>query len=246
MPLLEYHHSLPTRVMIWLSPSIRNTNWLLPELTNSSLIFLNFTKNSRRLSFYPRNSTNALQIEIGSLLRISKSVTEFLSMLSFSVQPVQQRGSPKSISVLMRSLTKQVLYPGLSIYLTPCVRSIPFSMFPCWNQVLRILFQTVLNLLCHQYSLMASLNMKSQRFSTLNWITDAISVYSFIWSGGLDMKVPMKKPLGYLPMNLLMLPTLSPISTPNILPNPALSLFNKSVHPFLFLSVAFLSITFSV
>ena len=126
--------------------------------------------------------------------------------------------------------------------------------FPCWNPVLWILFQTVLNLLHHQYSLMASLNMKSQRFLTLNWITDAISVNSFIWSGGSDMKVPMKKPLGYLPMNLLMLPTLSLISIPNILPNPALFPFNKSVCPFLFLSIvflsflffAFLSITFSV
>ena len=127
----------------------------------------------------------------------------------------------------MRSLTKQDLYPGLSVYLTPCMRSTLFSMFPCWNPVLQILFQTILNLLHHQYSLMASLNMKSQRFSTLNWITDAISVNSFIWSGGSDMKVLMKKPLGYLPTNLLMLPTLSPISIPNILPNPALFLFIK-------------------
>ena len=134
MQLLEYLHSLPTRVMIRLSPSIWNMNWLLPELTNLSLIFLNFMKNFGRLSFYPRNSTNAPQIEIGSLLQISKSVTEFLSKLSFSVQPVQQRSSLKSISVLMGSLTKQVLYPGLSIYLTPCMQSTLFSMFPCWNQ----------------------------------------------------------------------------------------------------------------
>ena len=63
-------------------------------------------------------------------------------------------------------------------------------------------------------------------------ITDTTSVNSFIWSGGLDMKVPMKKPLGYLPTNLLMLLTLSPISIPNILPNLALSPFNKSVRPF--------------
>ena len=145
-------------------------------------------KNSRRLSFYPRNGTNALQIKIGFLLWTSKSVTEFLSKLSSSVQPVQQRSSPKSILVLTRSLTKQVLYPGLSVYLTPCVRSTLFSMFPCWNPVLRILFQTILNLLRHQYSLMASLNMKSWRFSTLNWITDTISVNFFIWSGGSDMK----------------------------------------------------------
>ena len=220
--------------MIWLSPSIQNMNWLLPELTNSSLIFPNFTKNSERLSFYPRNSINTLQIEIGSLLWISKSVTEFLSKLNFSVQPIQQRSSPKSISVLTRSLTKQVLYPGPSGYLTPCVRSTLFSMFPCWNPVLQILFQTILNLLRHQYSLMVSLNMKSRRFSTLNWITDAISVNSFIWSGGLDMKVPMKKPLGYPPTNLLILPTLSLISIPNILPNPALFPFNR-ICPFIFI-----------
>ena len=184
MRLLESHHSLLTRVMIPPSLSIWNTNWLLPELINLSLIFPNFMKNSGRLSSYPRNSTNAPQIKIGSLLQISKSVTEFSSKLSFSVQPVQQRNSPKSISVLTRSLTKQVLSPGLSVYLTPCVRSTPFSMFPCWNPVLRILFQTILNLLRHQYSLMVSLNMKSQRFSTLNWITNATSVNSFIWSGG--------------------------------------------------------------
>ena len=107
-------------------------------------------------------------------------------------------------------------------------------MFPCWNPVLRILFQTILNLLRHQYSLMASLNMKSWRFSTLNWITDAISVNSFIWSGGSDMKVLMKKPGGYLPTNLLMLPTLSLISIPNILPNLALSPFTK-IHLLIFI-----------
>ena len=121
MPLLEYHHSLPTRVMIQLSPSIRNMNWLLPELTNLSLIFPNFTKNSRRLSFYPRNIANAPQIKIGSLLQTSKSVTEFSLKLSSSIQPVQQRSSPENILVLTRSLTKQVLYPGLSVYLTPCM-----------------------------------------------------------------------------------------------------------------------------
>ena len=76
--------------------------------------------------------------------------------------------------------------------------------------------------------------MKSRRFSTLNWITDAASVNSFIWSGGLDMKVPMKKPLGYPPTNLLTLPTLSPISILNILPNLAQFPFNKSVHFFPF------------
>ena len=79
----------------------------------------------------------------------------------------------------------------------------------------------------HQYSLMGSLKMKSRRFWTLNWITDTVSVNSFIWSGGLDMKEPMKKPLGYPPTNLLTLPTLSPISILNIFPNPALFLFNK-------------------
>ena len=121
---------MPTKVMIQLSPSIWNMNWPLPKLTNSSLIFPNFTKNSRRLSFYPRNITNVLQIKIGFLLWTSKSVTEFLSKLSSSIQPVQQINSLKSISVLMRSLTKQVLYPGLSVYLTPCVRSTLFSMFP--------------------------------------------------------------------------------------------------------------------
>ena len=127
-------------------------------------------------------------------------------------------------------------------------------MFPCWNPVLQILFQTVLNLLHHQYSLMVSLNMKSQRFSTLNWITNAVSVNSFIWSGGSDMKVPMKKPLGYPPTNLLTLPTLSLISIPNILPNPGLFPFNRicpsifilfrcvSVHPFHCIP----SITFSI
>ena len=77
--------------------------------------------------------------------------------------------------------------------------------------------------------------MKSRRFSTLNWITDAASVNSFIWSGSLDMKVLMKKLLGYPPTNLLMLLTLSPISIPNILPNLAQFPFNKSVHfPFLY------------
>ena len=173
MPLLEYHHSLQTRFMIQLSPSIQNMNWLLPKLTNLSLIFLNFTKNSRRLSFYP-------QIKIGSLLWTSKSVTEFSSKLSSSVQPVQQ----KNISVLMRSLTKQVLYPGLSVYLTPCMQSTLFSMFPCWNPVLWILFQTIPNLLCHQYSLMASWNMKSPKSSTLNWIIGVAYVSSSTWSGG--------------------------------------------------------------
>ena len=219
-----------------------------------SLIFLNFMKNSGRLSFYPRNSTNTPQIKIGYLLWISKSVAEFSSKLSSSVQPVQQRSSPKNILVLTRSLTKQVLYPGLFIYLTPCMQSTPFSMFPCWNPVLRILFQTILNLLCHQYSLMVSLNMKSWRFSTLNWITNTVSVNSFIWSGGSDMKVLMKKPLGYPPTNLLMLPTLSPISIPNILPNPALFPFNKICPSnfilFHYVSVfplyCILSITFSI
>ena len=110
MLLLEYHHSLLTRVMILPSLSIWNTNWLLPELTNSSLIFLNFTKNSGRLSFYPKNITNALQIKIGSLLQTSKLVIEFSLKLSSSIQPIQQRSSLKSISVLMRSSTKQVLY----------------------------------------------------------------------------------------------------------------------------------------
>ena len=113
---------------------------------------------------------------------------------------------------------------------------------------------SILNLLCHQYSLMVSLNMKSQRFSTLNWITDAVSVNSYIWSGGLDMKVPMKKPLGYPPTNLLTLPTLSPISIPNILPNLALFPFNKiclSIFiPFCYVSIfppyRISSITFSV
>ena len=105
MPLLEYHHFLLTRVTILPSPSIQNTNWL-PELTNLSLIFLNFTKNSRRLSFYPRNITNTLQIKIGSLLQTSKSVTKFSLKLSFSIQPIQQRNSPKNILVPTRSLTK--------------------------------------------------------------------------------------------------------------------------------------------
>ena len=77
---------------------------------------------------------------------------------------------------------------------------------------------------------MASLNMKSQRFSTLNWITNAISVNSFIWSGGSDMMVLMKKPLGYPPTNLLTLPILFLISIPNTLPNLALFPFNK-IHP---------------
>ena len=107
-------------------------------------------------------------------------------------------------------------------------------MFPCWNPVLQILFQTILNLLHHQYSLMMSLNMKSQRFSTLNWITDAVSVNSFIWSGGLDMKVLKKKPLGYLPMNLLTLPTLFLISTPHILPNLVPFQFNR-IHLSIFI-----------
>ena len=100
-------------------------------------------------------------------------------------------------------------------------------MFPCWNPVLQILFKTVLNLLCHQYSLMASLNMKYWRFLSLNWITDTVSVNSFIWPGGSDTKVPMKKPLGYPPTNLLMLPTLFLISIPHILPNPVPFQFNK-------------------
>ena len=71
----------------------------------------------------------------------------------------------------------------------------------------------VFNLLRHQYSLMVNPNTKFRRFSTLNWITAAAYANSYIWSSGLDMKVPMKKPPGYLLMNLLMLPTLSSTST---------------------------------
>ena len=73
-------------------------------------------------------------------------------------------------------------------------------------------FPNVFNLLCHQYSLMVNPNTKSRRFLTLNWITDAAYSNSYIWSSGPDMKVPMKKPPGYLLMNLLMLLTLFPTS----------------------------------
>ena len=76
--------------------------------------------------------------------------------------------------------------------------------------------------------------------STLNWIISAAYVSFSTWSGGLVMKVPMKKPLGYPPTNLLTLPTLSLISIPHILPNLALFPFNRIHPPFLFFSVMFL------
>ena len=55
----------------------------------------------------------------------------------------------------------------------------------------------------------------------------------------------MKKPLGYPPMNLLTLPTLSPISIPNILPNPALFPFNK-ICPSIFIPFHCVSILSSL
>ena len=131
MLLLEYHHSLPTKGMIQLSPFIWNTNLLLPVLTNSSLTSPNFMKNSRRPSFYPRNITNVLWTRTGSLLQTSKLVTESPWKLSSSVLPARQRNSPKNILVLTRLLTKQVLSLGLSDSLTPCTQSILSSMFPC-------------------------------------------------------------------------------------------------------------------
>ena len=72
---------------------------------------------------------------------------------------------------------------------------------------------------------MASRNMKSWKSSTLNWIIGYVSFST--WSGGSVMKVPMKKPLGYPPTNLLTLPTLFLISIPHILPNPVPFLFNR-------------------
>ena len=69
--------------------------------------------------------------------------------------------------------------------------------------------------------------MKSQKSSTLNWIIGAAYVSFSTWSGGSVMKVLMKKPLGYLPTNLLMLPTLFLISISHILSNPAPFQFNR-------------------
>ena len=108
-------------------------------------------------------------------------------------------------------------------------------MFPCWNQVLQILFPTIFNLLHHQYSLMVNLNTKSQKSLIPNWTTNATYVSSFTWSGSLAMKVLMMKPLDYLRTNLHMLPTLYLTSMSNIHPNLVPFLSSQSFCPLFFI-----------
>ena len=101
-------------------------------------------------------------------------------------------------------------------------------MFPCYSPVLRTLFQIIFNLLLHQSLLTVNQNMKSWKSLTLNWITGAAYANYYIWSSGPATKVPMRKPLGCLLMNFLMLLASSPTSISNIHPNLALFTFSKT------------------
>ena len=131
VPLLEYHHSLPTRVIIQLSLFIQNINWYLPMLINLSLIYLNFMRNSKKPFSCPKNIIKSWLTRIRFLHQSSKLVTELMSRHSSSKLPDQQRNSQKNILVPMKSLTKQVPYLGLFIYLKACALIIQFSMYLC-------------------------------------------------------------------------------------------------------------------
>ena len=129
VPLLEYHHSLPTRVIIWLSLFIQNMNWYLLMLINLSLIYPNFMRNSKKPFSCPKNDIKSQLTRIRFLHQSSKLVTKLMSRHSSSELLNQQRNSQKNILVLMKSLTKQVPYLGLFVYLKACKLFTQFSMF---------------------------------------------------------------------------------------------------------------------
>ena len=136
---------------------------------------------------------------------------------------VNSERKPRILMPVIGSITRSTL--GNKTSICPLSRKLPHQI------LLLLLFNLPLNQLCLALGLLLRplvQNPVSQRKPQSH------------------KKVPMKKPLGYLLMNLLMLLTSSLTSISNIHPNLALFTFSKTLFIFLFLCYHFFISVYSL
>src|SRR5882724_13305392 len=122
----------------------------------------------------------------------------------------------------MKSLHDPAPIPSCYDFRTVFVLYTQYSMFPCWNQRLRIRSLIAFNPHPCQSLWMTNPNSKSWKYSTQRLTTAVVPANYCILSVGQGMKVLTKKLLGYSLPNLDMLPNWLRISTLCIQPNLAL------------------------